>query len=689
MDKDLQVRDRGSNGCNDAPMSGHALDAHLENWDPSFFSLAHQDLVQLQQPDVVLGDDGMPIQAISPLDADQPERHGHAAAEEEHPYEPPAFDITGIVAQDQQPNFNNLNENGSLCQSVPAFDLNGTQTHLPDNQFPTFDNAQEQSGKQFLGLACQNGGGAYRLLSVSETISTSPITFPPPPLSSSTPIHRAIADSAITPSSDLTLSPSIPSSSNSPSSSGELSAHSLGKCELSPLVHATSTRVTLGNSTIDRRTWLALQYRTSTSLIIHHFWPTKTKVLTFHDLNTLQSVQPESIWSNDPLDPSYPFASLASYPHNGVTIARDTSITSPQLSDVVPGRPISDSELANGNAVGADSGVQRSFERGRLLVPWEEGSPGHAHEDESGATKQDDDAEGSNTSKARGSTHSCAITLARGPQHILAVTVVRPLGSFMQDAPVSRRKANPLQAKGPSWLGRAGCALWSPRGIRLCDNELRAQAGLFASCTLAHNRINNSLSASSLLPSSSGSTGVTRGPSESTWTKHLSYRRLYLHLKSAVRMSVPRISLLQMLWCLLCTGRKHFTHWFRRHPCPIEQELEGLRQETQTAALQSLGRRVKVDGAPLVERIRKHPIKKLDLPLYRGYPFYPDAPIPHRMITVKRSDVKRASTTPTSGHWSKGPLKLIPLEIPLSIIERSSRLTLCFSHCPTGPTGRH
>lgn len=133
MDKDLQVRDRGSNGCNDAPVSGHALDALLENWDPLLFSLAHQDPVQPQQPDVVLGDDGMPIQAISPLDADQPERHGHAAAEEEHPYEPPAFDITDIVAQDQQPNFNNFNENGSLCQSVPAFDLNGTQTHLPDN----------------------------------------------------------------------------------------------------------------------------------------------------------------------------------------------------------------------------------------------------------------------------------------------------------------------------------------------------------------------------------------------------------------------------------------------------------------------------------------------------------------------------------------------------------------------------
>ncbi len=100
MDNNLQVRDRGSNGGNDAPVSSHALDALLENWDPSLFSFAHQDPVQLQQLDVVLGEDGMPIQAISPLDADLPERHGHAAAEDEQPYEPPAFDITGIVAQD-------------------------------------------------------------------------------------------------------------------------------------------------------------------------------------------------------------------------------------------------------------------------------------------------------------------------------------------------------------------------------------------------------------------------------------------------------------------------------------------------------------------------------------------------------------------------------------------------------------
>lgn len=98
MDKDLQVRDHGSNHGNDAPVSGHALDALLKNWDPSLFSLAHQDPVQLQQLDIILGEDGVPNQAISPLDAEQ---HGHAAAEEEQPYEPPAFDVTGIVAQDQ------------------------------------------------------------------------------------------------------------------------------------------------------------------------------------------------------------------------------------------------------------------------------------------------------------------------------------------------------------------------------------------------------------------------------------------------------------------------------------------------------------------------------------------------------------------------------------------------------------
>ncbi len=137
-------------------------------------------------------------------------------------------------------------------------------------------------------------------------------------------------------------------------------------------VHSTTQRPPAShfeNSTIDRSNVAGsavphqhIAYHTS-FLANEDESPHIPNVTSDHDLNALQSVQPESIWSNDPWDPSYPFASLASYPHNGVTIARDTSITSPQLSDVVAGRPISDSELANGNAVVADSDVQRSCER--------------------------------------------------------------------------------------------------------------------------------------------------------------------------------------------------------------------------------------------------------------------------------------------------------------------------------------
>ncbi|KAI0733011.1 hypothetical protein BC629DRAFT_1446783 [Irpex lacteus] len=603
MDKDRQVRDHGSNHGNDATVSGHALDALLENWDPSLFSLAHQDPVQLQELDIVLGEDGVPIQAIS-----RSTRSNMA------------------MRPDQQPDLNDFNENGSLCQSVPAFDLNGTQTHPPDNQFPTFDNAQEQfdfdgygEGSSFWAFACRNGVRnlqATEAPSVSETISS----FPHNLATTSTPVAvtpPVTAVPAITPSSDQnTPAPAIPSSSNSPSSSGDLS----GTVGLLP-----STYLSRNASSVDSTAQGSLQVvshvdtltvdqsNVAGSAIPHQHTDEDENLhipntTSNHSLNALQSAQ-STTWSDNPLGPADPFACLASYPYHGRAIAQDVSSTCSQRS-----------------------------------------TPDHAHEDEGGLNggttlnEQDDDAERWDTGKSSSFVQLFLPEDRNNNTGGDGSAEAASLGSFMQGAPVSSRKANPLQAEGFLVTRTCRISLSCNRGASdFAGDELRAQAGLFASYSLAHNRIDESL----LLPSSSGSTGLTRGLSGSTLDEAPVLSTTLPAPEVGSNVSSPDIPLANAVVppCVHGANISRTGSLVTRAPSNKSSKASGKKPKPLLYDPLDI---VPVDGAPLVERIRKNPIKKVDLPLYRGYPFYPDAPIPHRVITVKRSDVKRVSTPATS-----------------------------------------
>ncbi len=297
-------------------------------------------------------------------------------------------------------------------------------------------------------------------------------------------------------------------------------------------------------------------------------------------------------------------------------------------------------------------------------------SQDNAHADESGADEKADDAEGSNTSKSNGKRRATNTEISSWSSHPVQLSLPEDhndntggdcsdeaptLGSFMQDAPVSRCKANPLQAEGSLVARTCRMSLSGHRGaFDFAGDQLRAQAGLFASYTLAHNRINDSLPASSLLPSSSGSTGVTRGPSESTLDQAPVLSTTLPAPEVGSNASSPDIPLANAVVAPHAQGANISRTGFVVTRAPSNKSSKASGKKPKPLLYNPSDIRVKVDGAPLVERIRKYPIKKLDLPLYRGHPFYPDAPIPHRMITVKRSDVKRASTTPTSGTLEQG-----------------------------------
>ncbi len=388
--------------------------------------------------------------------------------------------------------------------------------------------------------------------------------------------------------------------------------------------------------------------------------------------DALQPAQSTTGNGNFPLGPSDPFAFLASYPYNGSTIAQDGSSTHFQSSNPVSHLPATETQFC---------GTKRRCDQSEeddALCHGKKARQDHPHEDGSvlngsaTSNEQDDNAEGSNTSKGKGK--HCASSAEMSSWSAFPVQLSLPedhsdntggnssakaptLGSFMQDVPVSRRKANPLQAEGSLVARTCRMTLSGRRGASdFATDEVtrRGPAVVFGCYPLAHNNTEGSLPASAFLPSSSssssGSTGVTRGPSESTPSRDEApglSTTLPAPEVSGAHASSPDIPLANPVVPPRVQGTDvpRTGSVVARAPSNKSSKASGKKPKP---LLYNSVEFVKVDGAPLVERIRKNPIKKVDWPLYKGYPFYPDAPIPHRMITVKRSDVRRVSTPTTS-----------------------------------------